>query len=204
MTTAFIIVISIILIFQVIGILSLVSVRAVVKAGCVSKFYWRYKLLFGKQPKEIISDGKKVNVASYVALYVYGNSMKDYNIYNGQEVFVEPLDDAQKENLNNFPVLVFHIHNTKVQSEYKLRKFVSYIESPITTNWEDIFSKLESKIKISKEKFESERRNKTNKLTNPTIRHILSETYDEDTHTYRYSMHPVSSLYAKALYTVNI
>lgn len=83
MTTSFIIVISLILLSQFIGILSLVTIRPVVKAGSVSKFYWKYKLLFRKQPKVIISGGKKVNVSSYVALYVHGNSMKDYNIVNG-------------------------------------------------------------------------------------------------------------------------
>ena len=204
MATSFIIVISIILIIQLIGILSSFSLRPVVKAGNVSKFYWKYKFLFGKQPKEILYNGNKVNVASYVALYVYGNSMQDYNIHTGQEVFVEPLNDMQKDSITTYPVLVFYIDNMKFQSDYKLRKFVRYIDDPSNTNWEGIYAELQTRIKISNEAFVSEMHNKTAKLTNPSTRHILSETYDEERQVYRYSMHPVSSLYAKVLYAVNI
>ena len=57
-------------------------------------------------------------------LYVYGNSMKDYNIFNGQYVFVDPYQTMdEKQSIQTHPVLVFDITEQKIQSKYKLRKF---------------------------------------------------------------------------------
>lgn len=102
MADSFIIVISIILIIQLITLSSFAHFRPVLKAGNVSKFYWKYKLLFGKRPKAILCDNVRVDVSSYETLYVYGNSMKDYHIYNGQEVFVDKLNERQKETISDY------------------------------------------------------------------------------------------------------
>lgn len=91
----------------------------------------------------------------------------------------------------------------KLQSDYKLRKFVGYIENPLTADWDVIYSHFQEKIKIDKDRFKAEMHTKTIKLCSPSMRHIISETYDDDLQTFRYSMHPVSSVYAKALYAVN-
>ena len=90
----------------------------------------------------------------------------------------------------------------KYQSSYKLRKFVGYVDNPQTDNTNELYTRFSDRIKISQDEFVTEIMNKKEKLSNPSERHILSETYDEDTDKYRYSLHPVSSLYAKALYTI--
>lgn len=127
--------------------------------------------------------------------------MKDYDIFDGQVVYVSPLNEVQKDTISNYPVVVFHIHDMKWQSSYKLRKFVSYVDNPSAADWQNIYTTLHEKIKISEEDFLSEMQRKLNKLNHPTSRYILFETYDEDTLQYRYSLHPVDSLYAKAVYT---
>lgn len=109
MAKGFIIVISIILIIQIISICSFIRFCPVAKAGKVTKFYWKYKLLFGKVPNAIVCDGEKINVSSYKELYVHGNSMIDYDIHNGQKVFVSVFDNEGKQSIEGFPVLAFHI-----------------------------------------------------------------------------------------------
>jgi len=175
----------------------------VAKAGKVSKFYWKYKLLFGKSPKVVECMGMKVDVSSYKVLYVYGNSMKDYEIHNGQEVLVsEYVTERQKESIEDYPVLVFHIYNMKCQSPYKLRKFVGYVKDPANADWQNVYNRFKDRIRISESHFISECKEKQSKLKQLKEQYILSETYDEDSATYRYSMHPVSSLYARVDYVV--
>lgn len=203
MTKSFIIVISVILVIQILTICSFIRFLPVAKAGKVSKFYWKYKLLLRKNPKVIECDGEKVDVSSYKGLYVYGNSMKDYAIHNGQEVFVsEYTTEQQKMSIQDYPVLVFHIYNMKCQSPYKLRKFVGYVENPAAMNWRKFYNQFKGRIKISESQFISECQKKQGKLKESEEQYILSETYDEDTCCYRYSMHPVSSLYARVVYAV--
>lgn len=203
MSKSFIIVISIILIVQIVSICSFIRFCPVAKAGKVSKFYWKYKMLFGKEPSVIECDGEKVDVSSYKELYVHGNSMKDYNIHNGQEVLVSEYGSLQQKNaINDFPVLVFHIYNMKYQSPYKLRKFVGYVDTPGNTDWANFYDRLRDRIKIDKDQFIATLKEKEINLSQPDERHILSETYDEDSNVYRYSLHPVNSLYAKVMYAV--
>lgn len=203
MTKSFIIVISVILVIQILTICSFIRFLPVAKAGKVSKFYWKYKLLLRKNTKVIECDGEKVDVSSYKGLYVYGNSMKDYAIHNGQEVFVsEYTTEQQKISIQDYPVLVFHIYNMKCQSPYKLRKFVGYVKDPSAMNWHNFYNQFKDRIKIKETQFISECRGKLEKLKKSEGQYILSETYDEDMCTYRYSMHPVSSLYARVMYAV--
>lgn len=203
MTKSFIIVISVILVIQILTICSFIRFLPVAKAGKVSKFYWKYKLLLRKNTKVIECDGEKVDVSSYKGLYVYGNSMKDYAIHNGQEVFVsEYTTEQQKMSIQDYPVLVFHIYNMKCQSPYKLRKFVGYVKDPSAMNWHNFYNQFKDRIKIKETQFISECRDKLEKLKKAEGQYILSETYDEDMCTYRYSMHPVSSLYARVVYAV--
>lgn len=204
MAKSFIIVISVILLIQILTICSFLRFRPVAKAGKVSKFYWKYKLLLRHNPKVIECDGERVDVSSYKGLYVYGNSMKDYDIHNGQEVFVaEYTTEQQKISIHDYPVLVFHIYNMKCQSPYKLRKFVGYVENPANMDWHEFYNQFKDRIKISETKFVSECQEKQGKLKQQRKeKYILSETYDEGTCAYRYSMHPVSSLYAKVMYAL--
>lgn len=203
MTKSFIIIISIILIVQIISICSFARLCPVAKAGKVSKFYWKYKLLFGKEPNTIVCDGTKIDVSTYKELYVYGNSMKDYDIHNGQKVLVSEYKSAEQKNqIEGYPVLVFHIYNMKYQSPYKLRKFVGYVDELGDMDWNYFYDRLNDRIKIDKAQFVSGLKEKESNLTQKHNRHILSETYDEDTGIYRYSLHPVNSLYAKVMYAI--
>lgn len=203
MTKSFIIVISIVLIVQIVSICSFLRFCPVAKAGKVSKFYWRYKLLLGKGPKIVDFNGEKIDVSSYKELYVYGNSMKDYHICNGQKVLVsEYRTERQKESIEDFPVLVFHIYDMKFQSSYKLRKFVGYIDSPEETDWGKLYIKYKNRIKVDESQFTSELQKKTMNTDVKQDRYILSETYDEDSCLYHYSIHPVRSLFAKVMYAI--
>lgn len=203
MTKSFIIVISVIFVIQILTICSFIRFLPVAKAGKVSKFYWKYKMLLRKGSKVIECDGEKVDVSSYKVLYVYGNSMKDYSIHNGQEVFVsEYTTESQKMSIHDYPVLVFHIYDMGCQSPYKLRKFVGYVKDPGTMDWHNFYNQFKDRIKIKEAQFISECKNKQDKLNGDKGQYILSETYDEDMCTYRYSMHPVSSLYARVMYAV--
>lgn len=202
MTNSFLIVVLIILVIQIIMLCSFLRIDTVTKAGKVTKFYWKYKILTGKRPESITCEGKMVNVSAYKTLYVYGNSMKDYDIHNGQEVFVEELNKMDKERITDFPVLAIHIYNALCQSPYKLRKFVSYIELD-HVNWEEIYEKFHHRIRVTKEQFIEECVKKQHKESpNKISRYILSETYDEDAITYHYSLHPVSSLYGIVKYVI--
>ncbi|MBD5292823.1 MAG: hypothetical protein HDS23_06210 [Bacteroides sp.] len=202
MAKGFIIVISIILIIQIISICSFIRFCPVAKAGKVTKFYWKYKLLFGKEPNTIICDGEKINVSSYEELYVHGNSMIDYDIHNGQKVFVSVFDNQEKQSIEGYPVLAFHIYNMKCQSPYKLRKFVGYIDDINARNWVDLYHRYRERIKINETQFVSDLNKKNVNDLNLAERYILSETYEDDSNVYRYSLHPVSSLYAKVMYVV--
>lgn len=203
MAKSFIIVISIILIVQIVSICSFLRLCPVAKAGKVSKFYWKYRLLLGKEPKEIVCNGDVIDVSSLKELYVHGNSMKDHHILNGQKVFVSVYDTPEsKESINDYPVLVFHRFNMKGQSPYKLRKFVGYVGRAGGNDWNNLYHKYKERIKIDEESFLSEMQEKERHLQQNLNQHILSETYDEETGKYRYSLHSVDSLYAKVMYAI--
>lgn len=202
MSKGFIIVISIILIIQIISICSFIRFCPVAKAGKVSKFYWKFKLLYGKEPNTIVCDGEQINVSSYEELYVHGNSMKDYDIHNGQKVLVSVFKDQEKQSIEGFPVLAFHIYNMKCQSPYKLRKFVGYVDDIKARNWVDLYNRYSERIKIDETQFVSDLNKKNINDLNSPERYILSETYEDDSNIYRYSLHPVSSLYAKVMYVI--
>lgn len=202
MTSSFMTVVLIILAIQIAMLCSFIRVEIVAKAGKVTKFHWKYKILTGKRPKSIMCGDRPVDVSGYKALYVYGNSMKDYDIHNGQEVFVKELDERAKEKIRDFPVLAFHIYNTLCQSPYKLRKFVSYIDLG-HVDWERVYREFHQRIRVPKAQFIEECEEKQDKeRQNKVSRYILSETYDEDLGTYHYSLHPVSSLYGIVKYVI--
>ncbi|MDE5612674.1 MAG: hypothetical protein K2I90_11740, partial [Odoribacter sp.] len=87
---AFLIIISVLLFAPLLSFILGLRWHLVAKAGKVDKFFWRYKLSSGKIPKEIKCGDDTITTLELDHLYVYGNSMKDYNILNGQYIFVEP------------------------------------------------------------------------------------------------------------------
>lgn len=176
----------------------------VAKAGKVDKFFWKYKLSSCKIPKEIKCGNDTIVVSGLDYLYVYGNSMKDYNIFNGQYVFVDPYQTMdEKQSIQTHPVLVFDITEQKIQSKYKLRKFVCYINLN-NVDWNAVYTNCSSRIRVSQEDFIQECIKKGSNLKNKETKYILSETFDEEKERYSYSLHPVECLYAKVKYACNL
>lgn len=174
-----------------------------VKAGNVLKYCPATKCRVGSKPRQIQVNGAYVDVSSLEQLVVCGNSMHDYRINNGQTVFVSRINDKDKESISTHPVVVFNITNAPShQSKYKLRKMVSYAEG-YDQDWNVIYRENNNRIRISQNDFVTMCQNKVKKMQEAGIvneRFIVSETYDEDLHEYRYSLHPVSTLYAKVKY----
>lgn len=201
---SFFVIISILLLSPLLSFILDLRLVLSAKAGKVDKFFLRYKLSSCKKPKEIKCGNDTIIVSGLKDLYVYGNSMKDYSILNGQYVFVEPYNTMNaKQSIQTYPVLVFDITEQKIQSKYKLRKFVSYIKID-NVNWKNVYEENRSRIKISQEIFISECIEKVKKLDNVSIDYILSETFDEEKGRCSYSLHPVETLYAKVKYACNL
>lgn len=203
--SVFLLVIALIAVSQfVILYLSLRQVYTV-KAGNVLKFSPAKKWRVGSKPNHIQVNGAYVDVRSLEQLIVCGNSMHDYQINNGQAVFVELYDDHGRESIATHPVVVFNITDaSSVQSRYKLRKMISYAEG-YNQDWEHIYVANRNRIRISGNDFVNMCLAKVRKMQQAGIaeeRLIVSETYDEDLHAYRYSLHPMSTLYGKVRYVV--
>lgn len=174
----------------------------VVKAGKVTKLCPKTKHILGYMPDTIKVNGTKIDVSHDEKMLVSGNSMKFFNIYDGQRIYVRRLSDSEKFNITRYPVLVFHIVNNpnKDDADYKLRKFVGYVDS---IQWTDIFSKFKDKIKISEKDFIRQCQSKYQRLPDAERSNlILSETYDEDNNRICYSLHPVNSVYGKVEYAL--
>lgn len=203
--SSFLVIIALIAVSQI--FILWVSIRKVntVKAGNVLKYSPAVKWRVGCKPDRIQVNGTVVDVKELEQMAVCGNSMCHYNIYDGKTVFVSRFNDAEKETISTFPVVVIKIigaHSS--QSRFKLRKMVSYADG-YSQNWATIFDSNKERIHIPKVEFETMCRDKVEKMKRNKIteeRLVVSETYDEDLCRYKYSLHPVSSLYAKVKYVL--
>lgn len=174
----------------------------VVKAGKVTKFCSKTKRVFGYMPNSIKVNGVKVDLSKDEKMLVNGNSMKDYNLFDGQRIYVKRLSDDEKRNIATYPVLVFNIvNNPKANdAEYKLRKFVGYVDSD---DWQKIFDRFRGRIKISETDFVNQCTDKYAKTPLTDRGHlVLSETFDEDKASVSYSLHPVASVFGKVEYAL--
>ncbi len=159
----------------------------------------------GERPKTIVCNGEQIDVSSLEVQSVYGNSMKDFLIKNGQQVLVSPYNtEEQKKSINSFPVLVFHITDrNRFDSKYKLRKFLCYVTNIENTAWEEIFTQYKDRIKVSKDSFIDNCIKKSSKeAADKSSMYILSETFNEYDNKYEYSLHPISTLYASVKYVI--
>lgn len=174
----------------------------VVKAGKVTKIYSINKHVFGSMPDSVRINGCVVDLSKDKKMYVCGNSMKDYHIHDGQRIYVKEYTDADKRAITKYPVLVFRIVNTpnKNDAQYKLRKFVGYIES---YDWKEIYRQFADRIRIPEETFIGQCTLKYSKIpTEERTSLVLSETYDEDKDLILYSLHPISTVYGKVEYAL--
>ena len=168
----------------------------VVKAGKVTKPCKEIKRIFGYMPSVISINGIKRDVSKDLQMIVCGNSMQNYNIYDGQRIYVKAMEDEEKNQITRYPVLVFHIVNGELgDAKYKLRKFVGYVDNE---NLNDLFVSKQDRIKVSEDIFVSQCEEKLRKLRlKESVRLVLSETYDEDQKAILYSLHPVTTIFGK-------
>ena len=168
----------------------------VVKAGKVTKPCKEIKRIFGYMPSVISINGIKRDVSKDLQMIVCGNSMQNYNIYDGQRIYVKAMEDEEKNQITRYPVLVFHIVNSELgDAKYKLRKFVGYVDNE---NLHDLFVSKQDRIKVSEDIFVSQCEEKLRKLRlKESVRLVLSETYDEDQKAILYSLHPVTTIFGK-------
>ena len=168
----------------------------VVKAGKVTKPCKEIKRIFGYMPSVISINGIKRDVSKDLQMIVCGNSMQNYNIYDGQRIYVKAMEDEEKNQITRYPVLVFHIVNGELgDAKYKLRKFVGYVDNE---NLNDLFVSKQDRIKVSEDIFVSQCEEKLRKLRlKESVRLVLSETYDEDQKAILYSLHPVTTILTK-------
>ena len=173
----------------------------VVKAGKVTKPCKEIKRIFGYMPSRILINGVKKDVSKDMQMIVCGNSMQNYNIYDGQRIYVKAMEDEEKNGITRYPVLVFHIVNGEPRdAKYKLKKFVGYVDND---NLHDLFASKQDRIKVSEDVFRSQCEEKLRKLRQKeSDRLVLSETYDEDKKAILYSLHPVTTIFGKVEYAM--
>lgn len=191
-----------IMIFMVIIFFSVKTVLPVVKAGKVTDPYHKEEKVKGGLPKVINVGGKRVDVSEHMAFYVHGNSMKKYKIKDKQCVFAKPL--GKVESISNHPVLVFKIVNHKPDdAEYKLRKFVSLLDSIDGVDWSEVYEDNKERISVTKEAFVEQCSGKAERdqdFLKGKI--VLSETFDEAAQKDCYSLHPLTTAFAAVEYAV--
>ena len=54
---------------------------------------------------------------NWLQLLVNGNSMADYGIFNGNSIWVQKYDEAERGNIVSFPVLVLSLVNPIKKSD---------------------------------------------------------------------------------------
>lgn len=167
-----------------------------VKAGKVDDFCLRYAIIPHAKVKKIRVAGAEVDVSSLLMYLVHGNSMSQFGVRNGQRVFVERLTDALRNGITTHPVLMFNILGMdKWQSQYKLRKFICYIEIG-TPDWGIVYDHNRERITaLTRDAFIATMLRKQERVHLNQERHILSVTYNEHSRSLEYSLHPVSSLH---------
>ena len=174
----------------------------VVKAGKVTKLCPKNVRVLGYMPRTIKVNGTKIDVSRDEKMLVRGNSMKDFNICDGQRIYVRILSVEEKKTITRYPVLVFNIvdNPNKDDAEYKLRKFVGYVTS---NRWSEIYDKFNDRIKISEQAFTRQCASKYSRLSSSEqCDLVLSETFNEDKHEVCYSLHPISTVYGKVEYAL--
>jgi len=169
----------------------------VARAGKVDKPTSRYRL-------QRVQTNEKVKLLKPFA--VSGESMKDYDIHDGDTIYVKQLQSKEEKNFaGKYPVLMLAIDDMrKSESRYKLRKFVDYVSNVQEMDWASFYDDHKERLtKIEKKDFEEMCKDKVEKLsesgkpTGKDAQYILSETYEG---SYQYSLHPVESLYGKVCY----
>ena len=192
----------------------------VVKAGstnCIRPLTVELRDLYNRK---FVFEGKAVDPNEYEIFIVSGDSMIIAGIKDGDAVLGRKLFGREKYNLTGSPVLIFEIDNIKGLDticnqcfdnqfiEFKLRKFISYVEGNRT--FEEWFQEVavlnkeinEKKVIIEEKYKNSFVKNINNGIDNVTL--ILSSTLDYDKNTISYSFHPIQLLYGIVDYVIDV
>ena len=175
-----------------------------VKAGKVDDFCPSFCFMTCSADKVRYKDGDAiVNPSGYEMYKVHGNSMRDYGVMSNQVILVQPLlNEEDKKTIKTHPVLMLHIDKaSKIQSQYKLRKFIAYVE-PESCDWDEVYKANEDRVnKVSENTFvESMKRKQAKESIKGQA--VLSATYNEHGGMYEYSLHPVSAIYGIVKYAM--
>jgi len=172
-----------------------------VKAGKVDDFCIRYALMPHARIKEIRVGNTIRDVSGLLMFLVHGNSMRQFGVRSGQRIFVRQLTENMLNDIDTHPVLMFNIIGAKKwESQYKLRKFIGYVNEG-TTDWGAVFDMYANEITaLNRDEFIAAMERKVQRIDINTERHILSVTFNEHSRNLEYSLHPVSSLYGIVKY----
>ncbi len=176
-----------------------------VKAGSVDDFSFRYGGTFHHY-KYVRVNGRAVDVSTLKRFAVSGDSMTDYAIHSGQQVFVRPISVDEAQVLDKRPILVFHMKPKNIiDSKFKLRKFLGYVDLE-SCNSEDVFNLYEQDIKLTKDEFINEYNARLQKLTADGAmfkgKYILSATYRTKEKKYHYSLHKSDNVFGVVEYVL--
>ncbi|MBR6227705.1 MAG: hypothetical protein IKQ79_05330 [Bacteroidales bacterium] len=173
-----------------------------VKAGTADKYVFGGTV--ARRMPKISVDEHYYGTTCYKQMVVAGDSMQDYNIHNGDNIFVDPYDDQGKLNIKRYPVIAITLREPHLpfDSGLKLRKFVGYVGND---DWGAAYDRYISRVKktVTREKFIASCKKSYNKHPFPLENSnsgIISETYDVESCSYHYSVHSVGLVYGKVMF----
>lgn len=188
---------------QIYLLLSKESISRTTMAGDVDKFCFAFQMSSNKHHEYLIVNNDRVDVSKDMSLIVCGESMQKYNIHNGQRVYIRCYKGEDYKNIKGTPILLIKYKHHKnwlyklFASEYKLRKFIGYV---------DDFSKVENlyneNMGISKEQFLKDVQKSKDKLNEREVKVMLSETFDVELCRNRYSVHHADNAVGMVRYAV--
>lgn len=171
------------------------------KAGTADKYVFGHTI--ARRLSKVTVGDRCVDASGYEQMVAAGDSMRDYNIHNGDSILVSPYDGHGRLHISRYPVLAIKLRGPMkpFDSDIKLRKFVGYV---VNQDWGKAYDCYHDRIKpaVSRDDFMAScaksygKHQFTLSETNPAV---LSETYDVDSHCYHYSVHPAESVYGKVV-----
>ena len=186
----------------------------VVRAGDVGKNVFAVKIIDAPKRTSVRSNNAIEDITNMKTMFVKGNSMRDYHIMDGQTIYVETfINEEQKEHINTYPVLVLELQKKNILlrlfvSQFKLRKFICYIDNIDDVDWGVIFDNHNDgmrRIKLTRQEFIRVIHRKIEEMKQrkeyiENCKYTLSETFDEDKNCYSYSLHQVTKIFGKVRY----
>ncbi len=172
------------------------------KAGKADKYVFGHT--FARRLSQISVGESCFALADYEQMVAAGDSMKDYNIHNGDIILVSRYDETARKNIDHYPVIAIKLQGVHLpfDSDLKLRKFVGYVGND---DWNAAYDTYQSRVKksVGRDAFIASCAKSYGKnrfpLTSPKVA-IISETYDVDSQCYHYSVHATDCVYGKVVF----